>query len=57
MTIVAIETVRAHIDDLHREAEGRRRVAAARRSRATTPGPAAPARAFLQVRRALGARV
>ena len=56
MSVLVIESVQAHIDDLHREAAARRRVAGARRA-AAAPRPAAPARAFLQVRRALGARV
>jgi hypothetical protein len=56
MTIIAIESVQAHIDDLHREAEQRRRVASVR-SAHKSGRPAVPARAFLQVRRALGARV
>jgi hypothetical protein len=56
MSVLAIESVQAHIDDLQREAAARRRVSAARRV-AAEARPAAPARAFLQVRRALGARV
>ena len=57
MTIMAIESVHAHLDDLHREAAERRQVAAARRARTHDAGvPTRPARAFYQVRRVLGAR-
>jgi hypothetical protein len=57
MSILAIESVQAHLDDLHREAAERRQAAAARRARAHVPGVATrPVRAFYQVRRVLGAR-
>ena len=57
MSILAIESVQAHLDDLHREAAERRQVAAARRAHAHDASvPTRPARAFYQVRRVLGAR-
>jgi hypothetical protein len=57
MSILAIESVQAHLDDLHREASQRRQAAAARRARALVPGvQTRPARAYYQVRRVLGAR-
>jgi hypothetical protein len=57
MSILAIESVQAHLDDLHKEAAERRQAAAARRARALVPGvQTRPARAFYQVRRVLGAR-
>ncbi len=56
MTILAIESVQAHLDDLHREAAHRRVVSAARRASQRDSGvPAAPVRAYYQVRRVLGA--
>ena len=57
MSILAIEYVQAHIDDLQREAAHRRLVSAARRAsqRDDEDAPAAPGRAFYQVRRVLGA--
>lgn len=56
MTILAIEAVQAHIDDLHREAHERRRTSAARRAGVDLVGQSsAPQRAFWQVRRVLGA--
>jgi hypothetical protein len=56
MSILAIEYVQAHIDDLQREAAHRRVVSAARRaSQRDEVAPAAPVRAFYQVRRVLGA--
>jgi hypothetical protein len=56
MSILAIESVQAHLDDLHREAAQRRQAAAARRAHAQVPGvPTKPVRAFSAVRRVLGA--
>jgi hypothetical protein len=56
MTIMAIESVQAHLDDLQREASLRRRVSAARRAtKHTAVAPKAPVRAYYQVRRVLGA--
>ena len=56
MSILAIESVQAHLDDLQREAAHRRVLSAARRASARDAGaPAAPVRAYYQVRRALGA--
>jgi hypothetical protein len=56
MSILAIEYVQAHIDDLQREAAQRRVVAAARRASVQDEDvPAAPRRAYYQVRRVLGA--
>jgi hypothetical protein len=56
MSILAIESVQAHLDDLQREASQRRQAAAARRAKAQVPGSAGPeARAFSTVRRVLGA--
>jgi hypothetical protein len=56
MSILAIEHVQAHLDDLQREAAQRRVVAAARRaSQHDADVPAAPVRAYYQVRRVLGA--
>jgi hypothetical protein len=56
MSIMAIESVQAHIDDLQREAAHRRVVSAARRASARDAGvPTAPVRAYYQVRRVLGA--
>jgi hypothetical protein len=56
MSILAIESVQAHLDDLQREASQRRRVSAARRANEGEGVPAAPHRAFWHVRRVLGAR-
>ena len=56
MSILAIEYVQAHMDDLQREAAQRRVVSAARRASQRDEGaPKAPARAYYQVRRVLGA--
>ena len=56
MSIMAIESVQAHIDDLQREAAHRRVVSAARRAtERDESAPAAPVRAYYQVRRVLGA--
>ena len=56
MSILAIEYVQAHIDDLQREAAQRRVVSAARRaSERDEDAPTAPVRAYYQVRRVLGA--
>ncbi len=56
MSILAIEHVQAHIDDLQREAAHRRVVSAARRaSERDNRAPTAPVRAYYQVRRVLGA--
>ena len=56
MSILAIEHVQAHLDDLQREAAQRRVVSAARRASERDDGaPTAPARAYYQVRRVLGA--
>ncbi len=56
MSILAIEYVQAHIDDLQREAAHRRVVSAARRASGRDEGAsAAPVRAYYQVRRVLGA--
>ena len=56
MSILAIEYVNAHLEDLQREAAQRRVVAAARRASQHNAGaPKAPARAYYQVRRVLGA--
>ena len=56
MSILAIEYVQAHIDDLQREAAQRRVVSAARRASERDDGaPTAPVRAYYQVRRVLGA--
>jgi hypothetical protein len=56
MSILAIESVHAHLDDLQREASERRRASAARRASEDEGAPAAPHRAFWHVRRVLGAR-
>jgi len=57
MSILAIEQVQAHLDDLQREAAERRVASAARRAHAHRAGvPTAPVRAYYQVRRVLGAR-
>ena len=57
MSIMAIENVQAHIEDLQREAAHRRLASAARRANAHGAGaPTAPVRAYYQVRRVLGAR-
>lgn len=56
MSILAIESVQAHLDDLQREASERRVVSAARRASKAEGAPAAPHRAFWHVRRVLGAR-
>ena len=57
MTIMAIESVQAHLDDLQREASHRRQAADARRALAHDAGvPTRPVRAFYTVRRVLGAR-
>jgi hypothetical protein len=57
MSIMAIENVQAHLDDLQREAAQRRLGSAARRTHAHKAGvPTAPVRAYYQVRRVLGAR-
>jgi hypothetical protein len=57
MSIMAIENVQAHLEDLQREASQRRLAAVARRSRARHAGvTTAPVRAYYQVRRVLGAR-
>jgi len=57
MSIMAIETMQAHLDDLQREAAQRRLTSAARRAHAHRAGvPAARVRAYYQVRRVLGAR-
>lgn len=56
MSILAIELVQAHLDDLQREATHRRVVSAARRASERDQGvPAAPVRAYYQVLRVLGA--
>lgn len=56
MSILAVELVQAHLDDLQREASQRRRASAARRAGVDQGAPAAPHRAFWHVRRVLGAR-
>jgi hypothetical protein len=55
MSILAIEYVQAHMDDLQREAAQRRVVAAARRASHREVAPRTPVRAYFQVRRVLGA--
>jgi hypothetical protein len=58
MSYMAIEAVQAHIEDLHREAEHRRRVTALRRSMRASRllTPRLPERTFWQVRRVLAHR-
>ncbi len=57
MSIMAIESVQAHLDDLQREASERRQASAARRASEDEGAPAAPRRAFWRVRRVLGAHL
>ena len=58
MSILAIESVQAHLEDLQREASQRRRAVVARRAAVDGKegGPSARARGHFHVRRVLGAR-
>jgi hypothetical protein len=57
MSILAIESVQAHLDDLQREAAQRRQVSRARHASADAKRASdQPVRGFSHVRRVLGAR-